>query len=165
MKYMDDAIITGLFTLLGTALGFGLVKLSDMLKERKTKEIDITLFIFNLSVLHAPIVAIKSEVENLEPIKTSQDLNKINNILKISDVKKEIAQLEIFFEKIILSKVVSVDVYIGFKRLVKQINAITYFIETRNEMKTFDDAKPFLIKNLSETSQNIEDIIKKVDKF
>lgn len=162
---MDEAIITGIFTLLGTVLGFGLVKLSDILKERKTKEIDITLFIFNLSVLHAPIVAIKSEVENFEQIKTLQDLNKINNILKISDLKKEIAQLEILFEKIILYKVANVDVFIEFKRLVNQVSAITYFIETRNQMKTFDDAKPFLIQNLAETSQNIEDIIKKIDKF
>jgi len=165
MKYMEDTIIAGIFTLLGTVFGFGLVKLSDILKERKTKEIDITMFIFNLSVLHAPIVAIKSEVENFEQIKTLQDLNKINNLLKISDVKKEIAQLEILFEKIILYKVANVDVFIDFKRLVNQVSAITYFIETRNQMKTFDDAKPFLIRNLAETSQNIEDIIKKIDKF
>ena len=165
MKYMDEAIITGTFTLLGAVLGFSLLKISDILKEWKTKENDTTLFIFNLSVLHSPIVALKLEVESLKEIKTIQDLNKINNILNISDAKKEIAQLEILFEKIIPSNVRNVDIFIDFKRLVKQINAIIYFIETRNQMKIFDDAKPYLITNLTESSQNIEDIIRKVDKL
>jgi hypothetical protein len=123
---MGDAVITGIFTLLGTLFGFGLLKISDWFKERKEREKSKTLLIFKLLQIRTTIVAMKAEAEDLMEITKIEELNKISDVLVKVDMNKEMNKIEFLFEKIFNPDIKDPKMFTQFVNLnTRQNNPLT----------------------------------------
>jgi hypothetical protein len=135
---MGDAVITGIFTLLGTLFGFGLLTISDWFKERKEREKSKTLLIFRLLQIRSTIAAMKAEAEDLMEITKIEELNKISDVLVKVDMNKEMNKIEFLFEKIFNPDIKDPKMFTQFVNLnTRQNNPLT--ITMVNPKQNFPD--------------------------
>lgn len=153
---MGDTVITGIFTLLGTLLGFGLLKISDWLKERKERKKSKTLLIFKLLQIRSTIVAMKAEADDLMEITKIEDLNKILDVLVKVDMNKEMNKIEFLFEKIFNPDIKDPKMFTQFVNLNIRLNNLLT-ITMDNPKQNFPDLKPSLIKLMNDIINNIEE--------
>jgi hypothetical protein len=160
---MDEATITGIFTLLGAVLGFLISKISDFITEWKDRKNNKILLILKLSALNASLIKpMRIEIEkNTIAITKSSDLFKINAILKASDATNEVTRLVRLYEKSIPINIKNVDLYADFDILIYQMHALIFFIDRRvNQIDQFPDQKQYLIESLDKISKHIDIIMK-----
>jgi hypothetical protein len=163
---MNNTIITGIFTLLGTILGFGLLKISDIQKERKEREKDQTLLIFKLMEIRTTIEAMKEEAEGLIELTNLEDLDKIRDILKKHDIMSTLTKIEILFEKTITPDIKNPDLFTQLAKLRILLNNFltiqTIDEKQLNEKQLAMNGKSLLIEKLSEILSTIDAISTKI---
>jgi hypothetical protein len=159
---MDDAIITGIFTLLGTILGFGLLKISDIIKEKNEREKNQTLLIFKLVEMRTTMNTMKEESEKLIEITNLEDLDKIRDILTKHDIRDAISKIEMLFEKTITPDIKNPNLFTLLAKLRIILNdflTIQLVDEKQlNGNQLAMNSKSIIINKLSEIISTIDEI-------
>ncbi len=140
---MSDEIILGIFTLLGTILGFVLTKLTDFFRERKEKRRYHTRFMIKLSSIRGILLNIKSVAEKMDKITTQNELGNIRIFLLSIDLKEELSKMELILEKSISVDITKSDILLRFEKLQSGINNLLILNDIHTEK--FEDIKPSII--------------------
>jgi hypothetical protein len=146
---MDEAIIAGIFTILGVIIGIFSSIVLEFLKERKERKNNVAHLCVNLETIKAYFEFIKGKVGNYPSITTSDDLKPVIEILESSKINNEISKLEMLFEKSIQLNFDNTQLLIDLKWIIKDIEFFRYSIEVRSQPLSFPDAKPEIIDKLN----------------
>jgi hypothetical protein len=166
---MDDAIVTGFFTIGGIIIGFGLSHIANYAKERKTKRETLGLLIVKLLLLESLVKKLKEEIDGKTEIKSSSDLEYAHTIFRKASLQNRI-------ETILEIAEISITTDVKFSndkhfQALAELEAIRIMIEhfhfefdkienCRQGVLTYnEDLKPTLITLLNNTLENIQSVM------
>lgn len=163
---MSDEIIVGVFTLLGTLfgtiLGFSLTKISDYFSAKRQKMTFLHQSLYRIINILATIQTVRKIASGMDKITNQKDLEKINNVLFMSDLPEEISKLETLLEKTIPSNIDKQHPFSTFPELKIGLKGLLLMSEMRSE--NFTDIKPDLMKNMSDCEKQVYDIVETIRK-
>jgi hypothetical protein len=154
---MSDEIIIGIFTILGTVLGFGLTLLYDFFRERKEKRKYHTRFMIKLSNISGILLNIKSATEKMDRITTQTELKNIRVFLLSVNLKDELSKMEILLEKSISVDMTKSDILLRFEKLQSGINSLLILNDIHADK--FEDIKPNIIAMTTMIGPVIDELI------
>jgi len=157
---MSDEIIIGIFTLLGTILGFSLTKISDIITAKRERRRNQLNFSFKLAIVCGTMKTLKTEVNESKKITNQCDLEKIRTILMTLNLKDELSKLDVLFEKSVNPNLKNPEIFAQFGGLNILANNLQILTEIKSD--NFQDLKPGLLSILSEIIIIIEDINNKM---
>lgn len=151
---MTDEIIVGIFTLLGTILGFCLTKLSDFITTKREKRRSQLIFTAKLVLIQQIITNVKTTTEKSEKITNQNELKKVLGIMTGSNLKNEFSKLEPLYERSITLNFKKIDVYGDFMALSMAINNLLSLYNFTSD--DFVDIKPEVLRITSEILKIID---------
>jgi hypothetical protein len=138
---MGDELITGIFTLLGTFLGFGLVKISDWITARDERNKVRAALTFKLYKLREILTVNKTNIQETFPTITRlYELKAIQDLVIRSEIQKEFPKIEFLFEKLFTPDIKSPDIFINFSNLSIYLKSLLTIVDSNSE--SFPDQKP-----------------------
>lgn len=156
-EIIGNEMIIGVFTLLGTILGFSLTKIESFYRERKEKRRYLTRFMIKLSNIRGTLLNVKMAAEKMETITTQKELQNIHVYFIGVNLKEELLKMESILEKAVSVDMTKSDILLRFEKLQSGINSL--LILNNNHVEKFEDIRPGIITLTTMIDQVIDELI------